>query len=313
MSPEALRLHPEVEGIVREIVARPAPQLLRVRGQPEARAFSSTRTEIGGHESWLASAERHLVQVHREEIAFALRLAAWHRMATGLDGFDRVHRTVTASTSVPLPTRSAIRASAGLALQGVLPTGVEPMIHEALERLVDPEGVSAVEPVLLLQAAHRLVPSERGRILAGSAFALRHQPGPALLCFGDAIRSRPAVEFEAVAWNNVADVLDGVNGPVSALRALERATRLLPGFVFAEAGRLWCSIRVGHIDVARGAAREIDAIEAIEPGALDEVERHWTRRREQGGATLSPDRVLMLRAVRDGAGAGARRLIDALT
>jgi len=311
MTPEVIQLHPDVEAILREVAAQPGSVLLRVPRSPDARAFSPDAVQVGASDSWLSSAERHLLQVHSEELAFALRQAAWMRLATG-NGRQRVNRTVTAHCSVPIPSLHDVRVSAARALEGRHVAQAEPEVIELLEALVAPEGPGRVDPTRLLVAGHRLVPSARGRILAGSAHALAGRTGSAQMCFADAVRTRLPAELQAVAWNNMADVLEATDEIERAMRAAARASRLMPGLVFAQAARLACALRLGDQAIALDASRILDAIAIEDAGALDELELRWQERRAARLTALPIAERRAMVNIRENAGPGTRRLIDAL-
>jgi tetratricopeptide (TPR) repeat protein len=313
MSPEPIGLRPEVEAILREVAAQPGSSLLRASREQAPRAFLAASAEVAGNESWLSRAERHLAAVHREEVAHALRQAAWFRLANAGSGRERMNTVLSATRAIPVPARRDVASQAGRALQSAAWIDVGFDVQELLEALVRPESAVAASPLALLQAAHRLVPNVRARVLAGSALAITQRRSAALEVLSAAVTSTLPDEQLAVAWSNLADVLDELDRPEDALRAASRGLALSPDLVPGLSGALWYALRCGRPAVAIAHARELDRACEQDAAAIREVERRWTEMRAVVTHRLGSDGRQALQTVAPEVGAGTRRLIDALS
>jgi hypothetical protein len=310
MTADVITLHPEVEGILREVASRPGSVLLRVARGAE-RAILSDDVVLGGYSGQLRSAERHLLAVHREEVAFALRQAAWARIATVGPRAHLVFRRTTRDVEVEVPALGETIAAGKRARESYADQPPEPEIVTILDALVADVRGDAVRSETLLASAHRLVPSTRGRILAGSAFALAGSHGAALTCFADVIDRGCAADLSAVCWSNLAHVLDEQGRDAEALTAVRRAVRLTPGYIAAEAARLWLAILLGLPDEARSALAALeDCTRAA--GALDEVIRRFERGRLDGQYVASSEQRAFVRRLADQTAGQAGRVLHAL-
>lgn len=312
MTPDVMELHPEVEGILREVAAQPGSVLLRVPRGKELRTLREDTALASPTDSALSRAERHLVAVYREEVAFALRQAAWYRMVTHGPRSLLVYTRVTPTQQVAVPSRKLVASSATLALafrgetQGYLD------MTTVLERLAGPSAVASDGAVFLLASAHRFVPSVRGRILAGSAYALDKQLSAASTCILDAINCVGCAELRAVCLSNLAHVLDEAGHSDTALSLARTAGRLLPGYVPAEAMKLGLSIRLGVASEAQDAIAALEAAVRDEPRCLDEVVRRFESVPEAASASRRADSRSLAKRLADGSGSETRRLLNAL-
>jgi len=313
MTPEVIQLHPDVEAILREVAAQPGSVLLRVPRQHAARTLREDRAldEVTSPAS--SSAERHLLAVYREEIAFALRQAAWHRIATDGPRAGLVYRRVTATRDVSVPTGREVSVAAAEASRIAVPLAESVDAIELLETLTVPNAREKVGAQTLLAAAHRVSPSINGRILAGSSFVLAGSYAAGTACFLDALRTTSSRELQAICWSNLAHALDEQGRAPDALRAVRRAVRLLEGYIPAEAMRLWLAIRLGEASEACSASSALDEACRDDARMLDEVVRRFAAGKEQGTHRMSPDQVTLARHTQQQCGDSAGRLLHALT
>jgi len=312
MGPDVMQLHPEVEEILREVAEQPGSVLLRVPRGRELAALRADARVVSWSDSALSRAERHLVAVHREEVAFALRQAAWFRIAHGGFGRERVYKVITSDSFVPVPTGHTVRLGASTALSTEDVSTKRAGSLELLERLVADPQDSALHPESLLAAAQRLAPNVRARILAGTSFVIARRHQAAIVCFMDALRSSLPSEHRAIAWSNLAQALDECDRPDQALRASRRATDLLPGYIAAAAGNLWFAIRIRSKERVLDAVRALDAAGAVSPTSLDEVLQRFQECRVAGESSIAPDQQALVHGVRDAAHEPSRRLLDVL-
>lgn len=313
MAPDVIELHPEVEEILREVAAQPGSVLLRVPRGRELRTLREDASLASPTDSALSRAERHLVAVYREEVAFALRQAAWYRMVTDGPRAQLVYTRVTPTRQLAVPSRKGVASSATLALAFHGETRDHSDVTKVLEHLAHPSADSPDAAIFMLASAHRLVPSVRGRILAGSAYALDQQTYAASSCIVDSIKCIGLADLRAICLNNLAHVLDEAGRCDTALSMARAAARLLPGFIPAEATRLGISIRLGIASEAQDAIVALEEAAHIEPECLEEVARRFESVPEPKSLARTADASTLAKRLAERSGSATRRLLDALS
>jgi len=271
---DVIQLRPEVMELVREIAQRPDSVLLRVKPGAEMCALREDRSWLTGSESSLSRAERHLVEVYREEVAYALRAAAWLLIATSPEGVVRVTRGIGPSRTIPVPTAREVAALASKGLIARKMDGQADATSASLQAIASPEAILWPRPEVLCVLAHRLVPSCNGRILAGIAYALASRPEAARTSFSSGLEFATSVELAAAAWQGIAGLEEQRDQWLRARLAAHRARTLHPGLASAWIIELWCSIRLGEIEPALFAAAALEEIAAQD---LSSVAEHGIR------------------------------------
>jgi len=312
MTREMIQLRPEVEELVREIATRRDSVLLRV---PRGRALRDLREDQAHaleHSSLLNQAERHLVQVHREEVAYALRLAAWMQIASQRREEVLVVRHQSPGIDIPVPSERSVAARASISLSELHVVPEREAIAVLLQRCVAAEPGERPSAERLCAAAHRLVPTFNGRMLAATAFFVRGSHAAAQTGFADALQVAPTSQARGIAWNNLAEVADARDAWAQARAATERALVEHPTLFAAYVGCLWFSIRLGDSRRARSVERALDSVLGGEPAAVEEQVlriRSVAPRMKRG---LNSAAIRSLQHVREGAGPSAERILHAL-
>lgn len=289
---DVIQLRPEVLELVREIAERPDSVLLRVKPGTEMRTLREDRAWLTGSESSLSRAERHLVEVYREEVAYVLRAAAWRLIATGPEGVIRVVRGQGRSRTVPVPTAREVSDLASKALLTQNGALRAEQARASLEAILSLESALIPSPEVLCVLGHRLVPSCNGRILAGIAYALDSRAGAARAALSDGLRFAASADLAAAAWQCLAGVDEQDDNWSRARAAAQRARTLQPTLASAWIIELWCSIRLGAIEKAVLAADALEEIAVQDPSSMVEhqmrlektaavLKRTWTREADQ--------------------------------
>jgi len=299
MQPEVIQLHPEVEGILREVASRPGSMLLRIPRGAESRVLREDRSIGRETRSDLSRAERHLLAVHAEEVAFALRQAAWYRLATAPKSSAFVYRQITATHVTSIPTTREMSVAAANAVRGVSEWSHDTSVIALLERLAASDTLSDVSVEALAAAAHRVVPSARGRMMAGSAFVLSGQRATGVACFTDILRSSAPTDIHAVAWHNMAHALGLEGQSRRALEAARQASFTMPDCIPFHSTRLWLAIRVLDLYEADIAARQLEAAIRGQASTLDEVVRSFDRKRWTGEGALLERQLRLAMTIAD--------------
>ncbi len=306
MMRDMLTLRPEIEALLREVASEPGSALL---GVARGRELTALRAEIPvrASDSRLSRAEKHLVEVYREEVAFVLRSAAWRALATSESGRVRIVRGFVHGSSVSVPTEREIAVQASRTMREAHGDEVG-----VLERLSGPGGAAGSSPALLCAMAQRLVPSANGRILAGIAFTLEGRIDAARTAFVDALAVAPTAELAAAAWENLAELEETSDRWARARAACERAHVEATSLTSPLVGILWFSVRLDDTARALAAMSELEDLVARAPERLDEHFERFVARKLVMKRAWSSNSDRCLRSLFAGATSQVGRLMHAL-
>jgi len=306
------QLSPEITEIVRDIAARGDSVLLRVPRGSEIRSLREDRPVTRSAVSDLSRAERHLLTVYREEVAFALRQAAWFRVTTGESATHVFCRRHTSSKSAPETTARAVVIRAAESIRPSKEWPSDAHCIAVLESMIASSPTDWPSAAALCAAAQRLVPSYSGRLTAGLDYHIRARHESAGVVFAECVRSAVSADQLGIAWTNLAEAAYARGRNVGAWNAAQRAVRHYPSLFMAHVSCAWFSIQLADLDSARRAVRELEALAADDASLLDEHVQRFRRFAKSKLERLKPDGVVVLEQLRKTAGPLAGRLWDAL-
>lgn len=295
MSLDVITLQPEVEEILREVARRPGSALLRVPRKDVARTVLERDTVVHARTAGLSAAERHLVQVYREEVAFALRQAAYYRLAHGDSSQGFMADRALASLRNGIPGLETVRTAASVAARAAIEAGTGLDTRELLEQCVVPDSGEWPSPGQLAAAAHRLVPTSATRIYASLDLRACGQLQSALSPLWSIVAFAGHGPAPVVAWSNVGDLLFKLGRYQDAWAAANRACEAEPLWVIAQSNRAVCALFLGdHSQIQQSIDGLEQALAAI-PGASKE---YTTWCSTPGTTSRSLDRRAISRALK---------------
>jgi len=296
---DVIQLRPEVMELVREIAQRPDSVLLRVKPGTEMRALREDRAWLTGAESNSSRAERHLVEVYREEVAFALRQVAWVALCGDDAGHGKLIRRQVASSETPRPDPRAAAVAISRAMADSPEGVVDGSTRALLEACSDPRSGRSANVLRLCAAAQRLSPSFRARHLAAAWHTLHGREAPALLLARHAIATGHDAMDEALTWTMVAEVHSQSKRWDRAEVASAAAIRAFPELLSPYLVQAWCAIHVADEGRAQAALLELSRIVGGRPGPLVEhIER------------IAGLRVVMRESMNEASGRVLLRVVD---
>jgi hypothetical protein len=200
MSADPLVLDPEFEALLREVALDPDSTLLRVPRPKVVRGLFEREDVVRPHETGLTLAERHLVQVHNNQLAWMLRQACLYKLLE-----DSSKRYFVSRHGPSGEDRSPLRPSAIAALvkddQDNNPdAGSHSNAIELLLRWVR-QPLSAEPTVADLAAvSHRLQPTNQTRLLFAADMCCRDAPRTCLQLATFVLGAHPTPEQATRAW-----------------------------------------------------------------------------------------------------------------
>ena len=224
MTPEPIVLDPELEGILREVASDPRSRLLKVERTGSIGELINPNP-ITAAVAGLTVAERHLVDVYREELAWTLReLAVTSLFASEAAGLW-LHRSISVGEQLHVREVPEI-----VGMTRALPSPEpDPLIgvRGILEGLVAQaaEGVR-VDPSEAATASLRLVPADRARICAAHYLGQLGEHDAALRVLQGTVSGLPSSVDASFAWENIGMIQSKSGLWKAAIASYMHASRL---------------------------------------------------------------------------------------
>lgn len=199
MTAEPKVFDPEVEALLREIAADPNSSLLRVT-RPQAVKGLFERTErVSPGMTGLSSAERHLVQVHRNEVAHLLREVCRWRMMN-----DPASKANFSPYNGATETKHSSLKEFEDAARSLERNEPDPDSHSALQLIKECIGEQGVHVSSIASASQRLEPHDASRIYIGLDLAFRGKPHSAIRVYKSVLDDCVEPAMRSSAWANAA-------------------------------------------------------------------------------------------------------------
>lgn len=301
---------PELEGLLREAAADPRSVLLRVPRPSPLRSLLARQEPLTPTATGLAALDRHLLAVHREELAEALLEGCLVRLYSNPDWGMRVNRarTPTEDWAIETPVEWAKRTRTSAEVFASLPC--ELVGIELLQACVSPGGLDGASLTQLARAALRLVPGGRARAWIAIDLRLADR-------FADAIRLvdqelahhvRPSLastllECRASALSCLGDYAGATRDAWrSHLENGDQITALVNGMHYA--------LLAGDQAAAERTGAALDASVAHPTGGLLHLFDVFVRMVREGQVAILPSNRTIARALLDSAGPLAKKVLD---
>lgn len=311
MTSDVIQLRPEVLEIVREIAARPDSVLLRVPRGSEMRTLREDRVLASPTNSALSVAERHLVAVHREEVAYVLRCAAWVKVTRPVAGRDVVLFRQTTTRTAPTPDGRQTAIDAARIIREHRADPVADQELRLLERVASNSDTAVPDAVVLCAAAQRLVPSFRGRYMAASSLLLEGRLESSLDLARDALRSAPDSGASGFSWTLIAELAAYRRDWVAVEVASRTAIQMYPVLLSPYLARTWGAIHRADFAAAQAHLESLQELVSSKPDALDELVSRLTSRSGRLRAQMDQDAQRCLARVVSSSGSFAMRIFHA--
>lgn len=302
-------LDPEVEAILREVAQDPDSVLLRVDRPKELRVLVAGGDTIVRGKTGLSKAEKQLLEVHRDEAAYLLRLA-YYELAdrAAKEGNRGLFDYRSEKHDTPL-TDSQMCSQLRYA-QGCLSADKEAdqAIGLGLTILASPGD----QLVNLAVCSLRLAPSVSARCYIGSEHIVKGYLRSARLAYEGLIREPMRASQKAHCLMYLADVLFLTGQPAESR---ERIRGAVDESVSEDRVLSWLStsIQTGHTAQAQEALRLLNENWPTPTS----VTRAWLsvveRQRDMGLWTFSHSRASLVEALMDRASDTAKHVLRTLT
>ncbi|MBI5364714.1 MAG: hypothetical protein HZA53_16180 [Planctomycetes bacterium] len=255
---ELMQLDPAFEGLLREVAAAPESRLLRVPRGREVPRWLTIEAPSSASDMTLGLAERELVRVGRQELAWLFRQAALRELIDGERTRDEVIQCRAVDVRMRPLDREAIARQVGS--EGSI-TGEEADSFRVLERWLRQSSLKAPTAAELAAASMRFAPTAHARAIAGPDYLLRGDIASAREWLEASLLSDATSKRAVTTWNNLALTYVFEQRPDRALAAYENAVVLAPTNAVARAGVVVSTVLLGDATLLRNAASQFDSIE----------------------------------------------------
>lgn len=194
MSIPTATLDPEVVHLLAEVVADPRSCLNRAPRKPVAQWVVRREGPVSASEPFMSRAERHLIRVHREEVAHLLYQECQRAVLRGSIGPHLVQR-ISPECRVCLPSKDLwSRRARRLRNTALFETNREVFSLQSNNRPLKTETA-----LQFASASLRLVPRDSTRIWLGLAMLQLSWAHSALQVFGDVLKNSTVQLYRALA------------------------------------------------------------------------------------------------------------------
>lgn len=299
------RIDPEVLALLHEVAEDPAARYfegLRARGPVFADQLQATSVATID----LTKAERQLVAVHREELAWILRMAARRENLENPNARDRFHRWKDDRRRVEIPSRDRWEKETTRWLQSPLGASDDLSAAITLVRAYMSRRLEERMAERLARAAIEVAPSDTTRIQLGLSLILSGRTIEALATLSDLLRWRPRDGVSSLAWE-VTGLAESFKDKLATLAAYRESCRMHSYAPCALMAWLTWACLYGDEDEVLDAAGAVDA--APEESVNDYV-LLIQRQLERGEWSPTPRAARMARDLQGRIGQLAHRVLD---
>ena len=258
---------PEVEELLRELAADPTSTLLRVPRKGIVPTLFDRGTMVSPRAAGLSSAERHLLQVYREEVELLLR-QAWILYSQQNEPFGPVMSWhVTVDRRHEPPSIEEWRSRSQRALERPLEGDGAPEARELLLQCIRESPLSLPTHTQLAAAALRLVPTNQARIYIATDLQLSGRIEVALRSYRDVL-SHSSAFHRSFCLQNMTNAHENLGDLESAALCAAEACSLDESRPDPLMNWLCLSIQRMDREAALRAASRIDELLPVDHAAL---------------------------------------------
>ena len=294
------RLDPEVAVLLGEIAQDRRTRLLTAERLDDIAGFRELSEPVSAIEA--SKAERHLLDVYREDVAWLLRQASG--IALRLSPSDRVCEYVDVDERLGLLSETTLRERIAEA-SGWIDEGALPDIASALSQL---SGALPLQPEYaerLAAMSQMLLPRDDTRVYLALAWSLQERTTAASDLLERVIATGATARLQSIAWNNLGSVLHRRGQFDRARTAHRESVNVLPRPAPIVNWLLNACLLEDRVDALRAATVVDEHLPANHP-AVDACLPLVS-----AGTPSTRPRRDMIEGLEDEVGETARRILDA--
>lgn len=270
MSAERARPSPDLEGLLREVAADPQAALFVIPPEKAVRIALDAGTRLGTAATGLVAAERELLRVHRDELAYLLRHACVMRLFSMERIGAYVIRRTTRTAQHDVWSQSMWRRKTELELQFALDAGLDRERFGIVRSLIDADAPQHASVAQLAASSARFAPSPQARLYAGMELHMTRQSHSAARIFESVAAEQACPEVSSTARTSLGNVRNDLDDVLGALAEFESAVRCDGSRLAPLFNLLQFSLIAGRETRALEAARRLDDLVQPDHPAIGE-------------------------------------------
>ncbi|MEW6074231.1 MAG: hypothetical protein AB1726_16760 [Planctomycetota bacterium] len=303
-------LDPALEEVLADIARDPRASLFHTTPRQLALGLRGHIPCVSSRQAALTAAERHLLDVHREEVAWLLYKACQHRLLREGRGALAVHEHLGNNKRITLPTAATYsrRAEAAtLSSEADRTSSISIAIRRLPAHLQD-----TIDPTFLALTSLRLVPRDETRIWLALCRLTQAQYAPAIsmldsvLCHHTTALNQALCHFNH-AWIAWAMGRTGRAKDLYSLAAAEEELTVMPS-----AYRLCIAVLTTDTTLAMMTARLLDDAAWPHDPVIDECANNLHRLVKKAGSYLASEVTALALRIREAHPAIAGRIVNVL-
>lgn len=269
MDSEPVLFDPEFEAILREVAADPHSSLLRVKRPQVLGELFDQYSPISTQATGLTKAERHLLQVHRNEIAWLLRQACLIKLIEGPSSKRFVSRFAAPGKEVTLLAPAEMEAS--VRERRERSSDLEECTHglDLLAQCVADRRGEEPRVAELATAAFRLEPTDQARLMVGYDLVLREEARSSLRLMRRVLMNDPAERDAARAWACVGMCFTDMGDLTSAHQAFREGSSQSEPEILNSLLRLVFGLQLGMEADVLDCSRRLDELLSPDDPAVE--------------------------------------------
>ncbi len=299
--------HPDLEQVLLDIAEDPKAKLLRIPTSGEL--VRAVRDEpVGLTAAGLTEAERHLLQVHREEVAYLLRQRCLIELYTQEDAADKWDRNLTVNRRLEFLEENEWRAQ----VDSTPPGFDDPPLREGHDLLT---GCLTSPPAARIRVMHLARVSTRltlvDQAVAHIAMDLMSSKRwrDAAEGYRDALRMNPMPLTSACCLEGLGVSLFCLDRLEEALEAFRLAVQICPDRSSALMNCLAVSVFLGDRESALDASRRLDELLPPDHISVADYVRVVRKGTYTGRSRMDGHRVRIARVLMEEIGDASRQVV----
>jgi tetratricopeptide (TPR) repeat protein len=304
-------LGPDLERLLLEAASDPRSQLLRAPRPARVEDLFERQSVLRPSATGLSNLDRHLLAVHRAELAELLLRGCDVLLSEDGEARLRVHRCKDVIQDREFESWDGLAENARSFPD--LPLARESVVDGrrivlALAGCVTDESKPSLTRLAL--AANRLQPSSRAMAWVGFDQALHDQDATAVRVLNELLTHCATLEAASASLANLGMAYSNLGRYAEACRAYRTSFERDPTRATALVGWLHYAIQSGAAEEARAAARILDEVVRAPRATFLELLRSYDERRRIGRLDISDASRTTARKVASAAGSVSGRIID---
>jgi hypothetical protein len=309
---ESLTFDPELEGLLREIAADPGSRLLRLPRASRPQDLLAIPEPVTRARAGLSLAERHLIEVHRDELAQLLRSACLIRFFRDPQKSVSLNSCAVAGLSILVEDPDEWRSRSQKTLSDIRQSSNTLGGLELIESCLQGDQLDDVTVTQLAQASLIFQPSDTAEAYVGLDLVLAGNTTPAINMMETLLSGTMSSLVRSCVLENLALAYSSKNDIITARSAYYQAIHACPNRPSAYVGWLLTALQSASRQASLRASRTVDEECRGSPYVVSDLASRYQRQRASGILTVTDEAKDLVESIIDRIGPLSWEVANAL-